>query len=385
MIPYGRQSLDQADIDAVVEVLQSDWLTQGPTIERFEQAMAERCQADFSVAVCNATAALHIACLAAGLGPGDRLWTTPNTFLASANCGRYCGAEVDFVDIDPLTWNLDAFALEAKLDQAEQDGNLPKVLVAVAFSGQSCDMRRIAELAERYNFTIIEDASHAVGASYAGRPVGCGQFAAMTVFSFHPVKIITSAEGGMVLTNRPELAERLQRLRSHGMTRDAQQMTEPSHGPWYYQQIELGFNYRITDLQAALGLSQLSKLDDFIARRRELAARYDRLLAYLPVTLPSPQPEAESAWHLYVIRLQTDRIGLTHRQVFEGLRAAGIGVNLHYIPVHLQPYYRDQGFAEGDFPEAERYYAEAISLPLFPLLSDEQQDYVVEQLRRLTE
>ncbi|OOL37169.1 UDP-4-amino-4,6-dideoxy-N-acetyl-beta-L-altrosamine transaminase [Pseudomonas mandelii] len=384
MIPYGRQSLDQADIDAVVAVLQSDWLTQGPTIERFEQAMAERCQADFAVAVCNATAALHIACLAAGLAAGDRLWTTPNTFLASANCGRYCGAEVDFVDIDPLTWNLDTFALESKLEAAERDGTLPKVLVAVAFSGQSCDMRKIAELAERYGFTVIEDASHAVGASYAGRPVGCCEFAAMTVFSFHPVKIITSAEGGMILTNRVDLAERLQRLRSHGMTRDPQQMTEPSHGPWYYQQVELGFNYRITDLQAALGLSQLNKLDDFIERRRELAARYDRLLAYLPLTLPSAQPEAGSAWHLYVVRLQTDRINLSHRQVFEGLRAAGVGVNLHYIPVHLQPYYRDLGFAEGDFPQAERYYAEAISLPMFPLLSDEQQDYVIEQLRRLT-
>ncbi|MBU6957441.1 UDP-4-amino-4,6-dideoxy-N-acetyl-beta-L-altrosamine transaminase [Pseudomonas sp. CVAP len=385
MIPYGRQSLDQADIDAVVAVLQSDWLTQGPTIERFEQAMAERCQADYAVAVCNATAALHIACLAVGLGPGDRLWTTPNTFLASANCGRYCGAEVDFVDIDPLTWNLDAYALKAKLETAEDNGTLPKVLVAVAFSGQSCDLRMIAGLAERYGFTVIEDASHAVGASYAGRPVGCGEFAAMTVFSFHPVKIITSAEGGMVLTNRRDLAERLQRLRSHGMTRDPEQMTEASHGPWYYQQVELGFNYRITDLQAALGLSQLNKLDDFIERRRELAARYDRLLAYLPLTLPSAQPEAESAWHLYVVRLQLDRINLSHRQVFEGLRAAGVGVNLHYIPVHLQPYYRDLGFAEGDFPQAERYYAEAISLPLFPLLSDEQQDYVVEQLRRLTE
>ncbi|MEB0045456.1 MULTISPECIES: UDP-4-amino-4,6-dideoxy-N-acetyl-beta-L-altrosamine transaminase [unclassified Pseudomonas] len=385
MIPYGRQSLDQADIDAVVAVLQSDWLTQGPTIERFEQAMAERCQADFAVAVCNATAALHIACLAAGLGPGDRLWTTPNTFLASANCGRYCGADVDFVDIDPLTWNLDAYALKAKLEVAEDNGTLPKVLVAVAFAGQSCDMRMIAELAERYGFTVIEDASHAVGASYAGRAVGCGDFAAMTVFSFHPVKIITSAEGGMVLTNRRDLAERLQRLRSHGMTRDPEQMTESSHGPWYYQQVELGFNYRITDLQAALGLSQLNKLDEFVARRRELAARYDRLLAYLPLTLPSAQPEAESAWHLYVVRLQLDRINRSHRQVFEGLRSAGVGVNLHYIPLHLQPYYRDLGFAEGDFAQAERYYAEAISLPLFPLLSNEQQDYVVEQLQRLIE
>lgn len=385
MIPYGRQSLDQADIDAVVAVLQSDWLTQGPTLEHFEEAMANRCQAAYAVAVCNATAALHIACLAAGLGSGDRLWTTPNTFLASANCGRYCGALVDFVDIDPLTWNLDACALAAKLEEAERDGTLPKVLVAVAFSGQSCDMRHIAQLSERYGFTVIEDASHAVGASYAGRPVGCGEFAAMTVFSFHPVKIITSGEGGMVLTNRPELAQRLQRLRSHGMTRDAQQMTEPSHGPWYYQQVELGFNYRMTDLQAALGLSQLNKLDDFIARRRERVARYNHLLAGLPLVLPGLQPEAESAWHLYVVRLQLDSVTLGHRQVFEGLRAAGIGVNLHYIPVHLQPYYRDLGFAAGDFPQAERYYAEAISLPMFPTLSDEQQDYVVEQLREMLE
>lgn len=385
MIPYGRQSLDQADIDAVVAVLQSDWLTQGPAIERFEQAMARRCEAGHAVAVCNATAALHIACLAAGLGPADRLWTTPNTFLASANCGRYCGAQVDFVDIDPLTWNLDAAALAVKLEKAERDGTLPKVLVAVAFSGQSCDMRVIARLSERYGFTVIEDASHAVGASYAGRPVGCGEFADMTVFSFHPVKIITSAEGGMVLTNRPELAQRLQRLRSHGMTRDAGEMTEPSHGPWYYQQVELGFNYRMTDLQAALGLSQLDKLEGFIARRRELVARYNRLLNGLPLTLPGLQPEAESAWHLYVVRLRLDEISLDHRQVFEGLRAAGIGVNLHYIPVHLQPYYRDLGFAQGDYPQAEGYYAEAISLPMFPSLGDDQQDYVVGQLQRLLE
>lgn len=383
MIPYGRQSIDQADIDAVVEVLKSDWLTQGPTIERFEAAMAERCEAGFGVAVCNATAALHIACLAAGLGEGDVLWTSPNTFLASANCGRYCGADVDFVDIDPLTWNLDARALEHKLEIAERDGTLPKVLVAVAFSGQSCDMRAIAELSRRYGFVVIEDASHAVGARYAGRPVGCGEFADMTVFSFHPVKIVTTGEGGLVLTNGPEFAERLRRLRSHGMTRDPGQMTEPSHGPWYYQQVELGFNYRITDLQAALGLSQLNKLDGFLARRRELVARYEQLLADLPLTLPSLQAEAESAWHLYVVRVQTSRITLSHRQVFEGLRAAGIGVNVHYIPVHLQPYYRDLGFAQGDFPQAEAYYAEAISLPMYPLMTDEQQNQVVEQLRRL--
>jgi UDP-4-amino-4,6-dideoxy-N-acetyl-beta-L-altrosamine transaminase len=383
MIPYGRQSLDQADIDAVVEVLESDWLTQGPTIERFEAAMAERCEAGFGVAVCNATAALHIACLAAGLGEGDWLWTSPNTFLASANCGRYCGADVDFVDIDPLTWNLDVNALKHKLESAEREGRLPKVLVAVAFSGQSCDMRAIAELSRRYGFVVIEDASHAVGASYAGRPVGCGEYADMTVFSFHPVKIVTTGEGGLVLTNSPERAEHLRRLRSHGMTRDPVQMDAPSHGPWYYQQVELGFNYRITDMQAALGLSQLNKLDGFLARRRQLVARYQALLADLPLTLPTPQPEAESAWHLYVVRLQTERLQHSHRQIFEGLRAAGIGVNVHYIPVHLQPYYRDLGFAAGDFPQAEAYYAQAISLPLFPAMTDEQQDFVVAQLRRL--
>jgi len=383
MIPYGRQSLDQADIDAVVEVLESDWLTQGPTIERFEAAMAERCEAGFGVAVCNATAALHIACLAAGLGEGDWLWTSPNTFLASANCGRYCGADVNFVDIDPLTWNLDVNALEHKLENAEREGKLPKVLVAVAFSGQSCDMRAIAELSRRYGFVVIEDASHAVGASYAGRPVGCGEYADMTVFSFHPVKIVTTGEGGLVLTNSPERAEHLRRLRSHGMTRDPVQMGAPSHGPWYYQQVELGFNYRITDMQAALGLSQLNKLDGFLTRRRQLVARYQALLADLPLTLPTPQPEAESAWHLYVVRLQTERLQHSHRQIFEGLRAAGIGVNVHYIPVHLQPYYRDLGFAAGDFPQAEAYYAQAISLPLFPAMTDEQQDFVVDQLRRL--
>jgi len=382
-IPYGRQDIDQADIDAVMTVLQSPWLTQGPTIERFEKSLADHCQALHAVAVCNATAALHIACLTAGLGPGDYLWTSPNTFVASANCGRYCGAEVDFVDIDPQTLNLDARLLAEKLKVAEAIGKLPKVVIAVAFAGQSCDMRTLAQLSERYGFVLIEDAAHAVGASYLGRPVGCGQYAAMTIFSFHPVKIITSAEGGMVLTNNPEYAERLRRLRSHGITGDPALMKVPPSGLWYYQQLELGFNYRMTDLHAALGLSQLNRLDDFIARRRELAARYERLLAHLPVTLPGAQPGAESAWHLYVVRLQTERIQLSQRQVFDGLREAGIGVNLHYIPVHLQPYYRDLGFAEGDFPQAERYFTEAISLPMFPLLSDQQQDFVVEQLQRL--
>lgn len=381
-IPYGRQSINQADIDAVMEVLTSPWLTQGPTIERFEKALAERCQADYAIAVCNATAALHIACLAAGLGPGDRLWTSPNTFVASANCGRYCGAEVDFVDIDPDTLNLDAKLLADKLAAAEVAGKLPKVVVAVAFAGQSCDMRAISQLSMRYGFTLIEDAAHAVGASYLGRPVGCGQYAAMTIFSFHPVKIITSAEGGMVLTNRAEFAERLRRLRSHGITGDPGQMSIPDTGLWYYQQLELGFNYRMTDLHAALGLSQLARLDAFIARRRQLAARYNDLLVDLAVSLPVAQPGAESAWHLYVVRLKLAHIKSSQTQVFDALRAAGLGVNLHYIPVHLQPYYQESGFKDGDFPEAERYFGEALSLPLYPDLTDEEQIEVVEILRQ---
>lgn len=381
MIPYGRQSIEQSDIDAVVEVLQSDWLTQGPTVERFERAVALQCSARHAVAVSNATAGLHIACAAAGLGPGDWLWTSPNSFVASANCGRYCGAQVDFVDIDPLTWNLDAVALEAKLRVAAREARLPKVVVAVAFSGQSADMRAIAALARQYGFTLIEDAAHAFGARYAGLPVGCGEFADMTVFSFHPVKIITTAEGGMVTTNQPALAERLRRLRSHGVTRDADDMSEVSHGPWYYQQLELGFNYRMTDMQAALGLSQLARLDSFLARRRELVARYRQLLGDLPLVLPTEQDEAESSWHLFVVRLQTELLERSHRDVFEGMRLAGIGVNLHYIPIHLQPYYRELGFAPGDFPEAEHYYAQAISLPLYPGLTDAQQDEVVACLR----
>ncbi|MEN5301345.1 UDP-4-amino-4,6-dideoxy-N-acetyl-beta-L-altrosamine transaminase [Pseudomonas sp. TWI628] len=383
MIPYGRQSVDASDIAAVVEVLQSDWLTQGPLIERFEQAIAQRCGAAHGVAVCNATAGLHLACLAAGLGSGDWLWTSPISFVASANCGRYCGASVDFVDIDPRTWTIDVAALALKLEGAARQGRLPKVVVAVAFAGQSADMCSLAGLARRYGFTLIEDAAHAVGARYAGKSVGCGEFADMTVFSFHPVKIITTGEGGMVLTNRGDLGQRLRLLRSHGITRDAGQMSEDSHGAWYYQQLELGFNYRITDLQAALGLSQLARLDDFLARRRALAARYQALLANLPVSLQAPQPQAESAWHLFVVRLQVDRIRRSHREVFDGMRAAGVGVNLHYIPIHLQPYYRELGFKPGDFPQAEGYYAGALSLPMYPGLSEAQQDHVVDSLRGL--
>lgn len=383
-VPYGRQSVDQADIDAVVEVLRSDWLTQGPTLERFELAVAERCHATHAVAVSNATAGLHLACLAAGLGAGDWLWTSPNSFVASANCARYCGASVDFVDIDPQTWNLDVHALARKLERARSTGRLPKVLVAVAFSGQSCDMVEIARLAHEYGFRVIEDAAHAFGADYAGEPVGCGRYADMTVFSFHPVKIITSGEGGMVLCNDPELARHLRGLRSHGITRDPAQMSEASHGGWYYQQTELGFNYRMCDIQAALGLSQLRRLDEFLDRRRQLAARYERLLADLPLQLPTAQPGAHSAWHLYVVRLHASLEG-RHRAVFDGMRAAGINVNLHYIPIHLQPYYRDLGFADGDFPEAERYYRQAITLPLYPDLGEAQQDRVVAVFAELLE
>lgn len=383
MIPYGRQQIDESDIDAVVAVLRSDWLTQGPAIEAFECAVAQRCDARYAVAVSNATAALHLACLAAGLGPDDWLWTSPNTFVASANCARYCGAKVDFVDIDPVTWNMDVAHLAAKLAHAEKLNRLPKILVPVAFSGQSCDMAAIRSLADAYGVLIIEDASHAIGATYQGRPVGCGDYADMTVFSFHPVKIITSGEGGMLLTNSAELQQRLYRLRSHGISRDPVLMSEPSHGPWYYQQLELGFNYRITDIQAALGLSQLSKLDDFLQRRRQLAARYDLLLQELPLCLPGRQAGVESAWHLYVVRLQLARIKRSRREAFDALRAAGIGVNVHYIPVHLQPYYRELGFCPGDFPAAEAYYSEALTLPLHAGMLDSEQDQVIAALREV--
>ncbi|HYD79816.1 MAG TPA: UDP-4-amino-4,6-dideoxy-N-acetyl-beta-L-altrosamine transaminase [Paucimonas sp.] len=383
MIPYGRQNISDEDIRAVVEVLRSDWLTQGPAVERFEQDVARYCGARHAVAVSNATAALHIACLAAGLDAGDALWTSPNTFLASANCGLYCGARPDFVDIDPRTYNLNPDALEEKLARAQRQGKLPKVVVPVHFSGQSCDMARIAELAGRYGFTVIEDASHAIGGRYRGKPVGCCDFSDMAVFSFHPVKIVTTGEGGMVLTNRDDLHAKLKLLRSHGMTRDPQLMDAEPDGPWYYQQIALGFNYRLTDMQAALGSHQLLRIDEFVARRHALADRYDALLRDLPLILPWRYPDAHSALHLYVVRLRLEAIGKSHRQVFDELRQRGIGVNLHYIPLHLQPYYRRFGFRAGDFPEAEQYYREAISLPLFFGLTDDMQDQVVAAMREV--
>jgi len=380
-IPYGCQDISQADIDAVVEVLRSDWITQGPALERFEQLVADCCGAKYAVAVSSATAALHIACLAAGLDPGDILWTSPNTFVASANCGRYCGAEVDFVDTDPKTYNLSPDTLEKKLAEAQAQGKLPKVVIPVHLAGQSCEMETIARLAQEYGFRVIEDASHGIGGQYKGKPVGCCQYSDMAVFSFHPVKIITTGEGGMVLTNQEALYQRLIRLRTHGITRDPELMTEMSHGGWYYQQLELGFNYRMTDIQAALGASQMQRLDKFVKQRQFLAERYDRLLQDLPLTLPWQHPDTKSSWHLYVIRLKLDKISKTHRQVFEELRRAKIGVNLHYIPVHTQPYYQQLGFKYGDFPQSEQYYQEAISIPLYYGLKECNQERVVNTIR----
>jgi UDP-4-amino-4,6-dideoxy-N-acetyl-beta-L-altrosamine transaminase len=376
-IPYGRQSIDETDIAAVVEVLRSDWLTQGPTIDRFEQAVAAACGSTHGCAAANATAALHLACLALDLGAGQQLWTSPNTFLASANCGRYCGAEVDFVDIDPRSYNLSADRLEEKLAAAARANRLPRVLVTVDFAGQPCEADRIAALCRRHGVRIVEDASHAVGAKWKGERVGSGRWADIVVFSFHPVKILTTAEGGMALTNDAELHRRLAMLRSHGMVRDTARLQRAGEGAWYYEQQALGFNYRMTDLQAALGLSQLGRLDEFLSARRRLARRYDALLAGLPLVRPWQAPAANSAFHLYPIQVDPT---LRHR-VFDGLRARGIGVQVHYIPVHTQPYYRALGFRDGDFPAAERYYAGAISLPMYAGLTDGEQDVVVDALR----
>ena len=377
-IPYGRQVIDDADIAAVVEVLKSDWLTQGPAVTRFEQAMAAYVGAVHAVAVNSATSALHLACQALGIGPGDLGWTTPNTFVASANCLLYCGADVDFVDIDPRTLNIDVEALALRLEQAAARRRLPKVLIAVHFAGRACDMAAIRRLAERHGVFVIEDASHAVGARYRGQPVGAGAHSDMTVFSFHPVKIMTTGEGGMVLGNDAALLRRVARLRSHGITREPTEMAASDVGAWYYEQIELGYNYRMTDLQAALGASQLKRVEAFVARRRKLAERYATLLADLPLRLPPPS--ADSAWHLYVVQLDDPAL---RREVFEAMRAAGIGVNVHYIPVHLQPWYRRRGFRAGDFPRAEAYYAAALTLPLHAGMSDAEQDRVAETLWRI--
>ncbi len=380
MIPYGKQDINQQDIDSVVDVLKSDFLTQGPQVPAFEQALIEHTGASYALAVNSATSALHIACLALGLGEGDWLWTSPITFVASANCGLYCGAKVDFVDIDPSTYNMCPRRLEEKLIKAKAEGKLPKVVVPVHLCGQPCDMAAIAKLAKVYNFKVIEDASHAIGGKYQGLPIGNCEYSDITVFSFHPVKIVTTAEGGAVMTNQKALSDKMTLLRSHGITRDPEQMEGESHGGWYYQQIDLGFNYRMTELQAALGVSQMQRLEDFVAARHHLANRYNRLLQSLPVVLPYQLENTYSGLHLYVIRLRLDKLSLTHKEVFDALRGKGIGVNLHYIPVHTQPYYEKMGFREGDFPESERYYREAISLPMFHTMSTDQQDEVVRVL-----
>ena len=380
MIPYGRQEISEADIQAVVRVLRSDFLTQGPMVPAFEQAVADFCGARYAVAVNSATSALHTACLALGVHPGDWVWTSPITFVASANCALYCGAQVDFVDINPRTYNLSVERLAEKLASAERAGRLPKVVIPVHLCGQPAEMQGIHALSRRYGFKIIEDASHAIGGRYQGEPIGNGRYSDITVFSFHPVKIITTAEGGMAVTNDEALATRIRRLRSHGITRDVAEMTHESDGPWYYQQIDLGFNYRMTDLQAALGLSQMKRLEEFVAKRHAIAQRYDVLLADLPVVRPWQHPDSYSALHLYVIRLKLNEIRRTHREVFEALRAGGVGVSLHYIPVYRQPYYERLQFKWEPCPNAERYYAEEISLPMYSGLTDGQLDRIVKCL-----
>ena len=380
-IPYGRQSVDQSDISAVVGVLGSDWLTQGPAIENFEKALARYCDTPYALAVANGTCALHLAYRALGLGAGDELWTSPNTFVATANAARLCGAEVDFVDIDPETLNLSVPELERKLERAKLYGRLPKIVVPVHFGGQPCDMEAIAQLARHYGFRVVEDAAHAIGATYNGHRVGSCTFSDAAVFSFHPVKVITTGEGGMVTTRDPAVAAAVSRLRSHGVIKGKEVLGDRWQGPWYYEQTDLGYNYRMTDIQAALGMSQLRRIDAFLARRRAVADRYDRELAALPVTLPVTRHDRSSALHLYVIQIDSARTPISRREAFDALRAEGILVQVHYIPVHTHPYYRALHFSAGDFPVAERYYACAISLPIYASLSDDEQSFVIEKFR----
>ena len=381
-IPYGRQSIDDADIAAVVRVLKSDFLTQGSVVPAFEQALAKAVGARHGIAVQNATCALHIACLALGVGPGDLVWTSPNSFVASANCARHCGAEVDFVDIDPISFNMSVPLLAEKFAAAKKSGRLPKVVIPVHFAGQSCDMAEIRAIAHEYGAKVIEDASHAVGGSYRNGRVGGCEYADIAVFSFHPVKIITTGEGGMAMTNDDALAQKMADLRSHGITRDPKRMTRPDEGPWYYEQQGLGFNYRMTEMQAALGLSQLGHLDAWIERRNAIARDYDRALAGLPLILPRIAPARNSAWHLYVVQLADDA-PMTRRQFFDAMRAKGIGVNVHYIPIPWQPDFEHLGFTRGQFPVAERYYERAVSLPMYAGLTEPQFDTVVAAVRAL--
>jgi len=377
MIPYGRQNIAESDVESVIEILNSDWLTQGPVVEEFECAIANYVGVQYAVSASNATAALHLACRALDLEPGDTLWTSPNTFLASANCALYCGANVDFVDIDSKTYNMCPFALAEKLENAEKTGKLPKIIIPVHFAGQSCDMKKISQLAKKFGCKIIEDASHAIGATYDDKKVGSCEYSDIAVFSFHPVKIITTGEGGMAVTNQEILAEKMRTLRSHGMTRNANHMTKPSEGAWYYQQIDLGFNYRLTDIQSALGLTQLKRIEQFIDQRRYLANRYHQKLTDLSTQLPVHHILNESSWHLYVIQVDN------RKKIFDMLREKNIGVNVHYIPVHTQPYYQKMGFKIGDFPNAENYYSRAISLPMYYDLRDEKQDIVIQAMKEM--
>ena len=383
MIPYGHQDINQTDIDAVVDVLSSEFLTQGSAVPAFEQNIANYCSVQHAIAVNSATSALHIACVALGVTSGDIVWTTPITFVGSANCALYCGANVDFVDIDPLTYNISVDCLAKKLEQAQIKGNLPKVVIPVHFAGQPCDMSEIFALSKQYNFKIIEDASHAIGGRYNNEPIGSCKFSEITVFSFHPVKIITTGEGGMALTNDADIANKMRLLRSHGITKASAEMTEEPDGPWYYQQIELGFNYRMTDLQAALGLSQMERLDEFVSKRHSFAKVYNEQLASLSLTIPYQESNNYSSFHLYVIRLDLSSIHKTPRRIFDDLRAENIGVNLHYIPVYRQPYFQQMGFKVGYCPQAEKYYTEAISLPLYPTMSEEQQGKVIKSLKKV--
>lgn len=381
MIPYGRQDIRQEDIDAVVETLQSDFLTQGPKIPEFEAAVAGASEAAHCVAANSATSALHVACRALGLGPGDLMWTSPITFVASANVGHLCGAEVDFVDIDPETFNMSPAALADKLTHAKAEGRLPKIIMPVHMCGQSADMSAIGALAREFGVSVVEDASHAIGGRFGNRSVGACEHSDIAVFSFHPVKIVTTAEGGAATTQNADLAERMQLFRSHGVTRNEALYQGESDGAWYYQQIELGLNYRMTDLQAALGVAQMRRLEEYVARRNALAERYDSLLRDLPVDLPGRMDTAYSAFHLYVIRVDAGR----RREVFDHLRANGVGANVHYIPVHTQPYWKRFGFADGQFPAAEDYYARAISIPLYPAMTEADQDTVVRVLAEALE
>jgi UDP-4-amino-4,6-dideoxy-N-acetyl-beta-L-altrosamine transaminase len=383
VIPYGKQDINQTDINSVINVLQSDFLTQGPQVPLFEKTVSDYCGAEYGVAVNSATSALHIACLALGLGRGDWLWTSPNSFVASANCGLYCGAKVDFVDIDTKTYNLSTEELEIKLIQARKNNKLPKIVIPVHFAGQSCNMKKIHALGQEYGFKIIEDASHAIGGKYLDEPIGGCQYSDITVFSFHPVKIITTAEGGLSTTNDKELSERMQLLRSHGVTRDPELMTKEGEGGWCYQQVDLGFNYRMTELQAALGISQMKRLDKFVTQRHILQKRYDLLLNDLAIIKPCQDQDSYSALHLYPIQVDLDSIDKSRQQIFDELRQSGIGVNVHYIPIHTQPYYQQFGFQEGSFPNSEVYYDRAISIPLFHTMTLEQQDEVVNNLKSI--